>query len=229
MMSTVETLLFGHEELPFLMEIAVRTLLMFIMLLFFLRILGKRGVKQLSVFELVVIIGFGSAAGDPMIYKEIGIINAFMALFIIVLCYKAFTYFVYKFKAVENLVEGRAVYIIKKGQFAIDDFKKETLSADEFFMELRLQGVYHLGQVELAILEVSGELSVYFFADDKVKYGLPVVPHLLEQCVTQRQPGTFYSCLFCGFTQKAPEHAAHQCPKCGTAKWVPSSRRRRQP
>lgn len=42
----------------------------------------------------------------------------------------------------------------------------------EFFMELRLNGVEQLGQVRLAILETNGQISVYFFADEKVKPGL---------------------------------------------------------
>lgn len=225
-MVPIDTLLFGQEEMSFLIEIAIRTVLMFLMLFFFLRILGKRGVKQLSVFELVVIIGFGSAAGDPMIYKETGILNAFIALCFIVICYKVCTFFVYKFKFVENLVEGKPVYIIEKGVFSIDNFKKETLSEDEFFMELRLRGVYHLGQVELAILEVSGEISVYFFSAGKVQHGLPVVPHLLRAPVTYRLADHFYSCLFCGFTQNIPEPATAPCPRCANPGWISSSKRK---
>ena len=66
-------LLLGSEECSFLPETILRTSIMFIVILIGLRLLGKRGVKQLSVFELVVIIGLGSAVGDPMFYKDGGI------------------------------------------------------------------------------------------------------------------------------------------------------------
>lgn len=58
--------LLGDNEWKFLLETAFRTIMMFIIILTGLSILGKRGVRQLSVFELVVIIGLGSAAGNPM-------------------------------------------------------------------------------------------------------------------------------------------------------------------
>lgn len=67
-------LLLGEENWSFLLETAFRTLIMFIVILLGLRMLGKRGVKQLSVFELGVIIGLGSAAGDPMFYKDVGLL-----------------------------------------------------------------------------------------------------------------------------------------------------------
>ena len=141
-------LLFGDTGATFLLSIVLRTFIMFLLILIFLRLLGKRGVKQLSVFELVVILGLGSAAGDPMIYKEIGVFSALIAFSVVTICNKLLTFVVFKFKWIETLVEGKEVYIIKKGKFSIEEFKKESLSKDEFFMELRLRGVFHLGQVE---------------------------------------------------------------------------------
>ena len=63
-----QELLFGDEATSFLFEIAFRTFLMFILVLILLRLTGKRSIKQLSIFEIVMIIALGSAAGDPMIY-----------------------------------------------------------------------------------------------------------------------------------------------------------------
>lgn len=45
----------------------------------------------------------------------------------------------------------------------------------EFFMELRLHGIEHLGQVRLAILETNGQISVYFYPDDRVRPGLSIL------------------------------------------------------
>ncbi|WP_312083434.1 hypothetical protein [Epilithonimonas hominis] len=58
-------ILLGSEDWNFLLETVLRTSIMFVIIILGLRLLGKRGVKQLSIFELVVIIGLGSAAGDP--------------------------------------------------------------------------------------------------------------------------------------------------------------------
>src|SRR5688572_25563851 len=136
-------LLLGSEEWNFLPEVIIRTLVMFTIILVSLSILGKRGVKQLSVFELVVIIGLGSAAGDPMFYKDVGLIPAIIVFIIIISLYSWVTHWVGKSKKIEQLVEGKPICLVKDGRFAIDNFSKEALGQDEFFSELRLKGVSH--------------------------------------------------------------------------------------
>lgn len=67
-------LLLGGDDWNFLPEVILRTFIMFLMIVISLRVLGKRGVKQFSIFELVVIFGLGSAPGDPMFYKDVRIL-----------------------------------------------------------------------------------------------------------------------------------------------------------
>jgi uncharacterized membrane protein YcaP (DUF421 family) len=133
---------------------------MFLVIIFGLRLLGKRGVKQLSVFELVVIIGLGSAAGDPMFYKDVGIMPAIVVFTMIISLYTIITYFIGKSKKFEKLVEGKPICLIQDGVFCIDDFRKESLGEDEFFAELRLKAFHNL--VRLKKLLKSLAKSVFF-------------------------------------------------------------------
>lgn len=220
-------LLLGTEEWSFLLEIVLRTVIMFLTIIIGLRMLGKRGVKQLSLFELVVIIGLGSAAGDPMFYKEVGIISSIVVFVLIILMYTLITYLIAKSKRFETLLEGRSICLIEDGEFSIDNFKKENLGSDEFFAELRLKGISHLGQIEQAIEEVSGEISVFYFEDEKVKYGLSIMPDSLKGAVKYIKEEGYYSCTFCGFTEKKHTGEAGNCPKCKKDKWVPSSNKKR--
>ncbi|HLO37914.1 MAG TPA: hypothetical protein VK173_05475, partial [Lacibacter sp.] len=105
-------ILIGGENWSFLPEVILRTIIMFIIIVVSLRILGKRGVKQLSIFELVVIISLGSAAGDPMLYKDVGILPALLVFIVIVALYSLITYFIGKNKHFEKMVEGKPVYLI---------------------------------------------------------------------------------------------------------------------
>ena len=118
-------ILLGSEDWNFLLETVLRTSIMFIIIIFGLRILGKRGVKQLSVFELVVIIGLGSAAGDPMFYKDVGILPALVVFTMIISLYTVITFFIGKSKNFEKLVEGKPICLIDKGVFCINDFKNK--------------------------------------------------------------------------------------------------------
>lgn len=217
----------GSEEWSFLIETAFRTLIMFSVVLIGLTILGKRGVKQLSVFELVVIIGLGSAAGDPMFYKDVGLLPAFIVFTIVISLYVLVTYFVGKNKKFEHLVEGRPVLLVSEGMFAIENFKKEALGQDEFFAELRLRGVSHLGQVETAIIETNGGFSIYFYPDSQVRYGLPIMPDSLEKQTKKISVAGNYACTFCGHTEKIEPVSKHICSKCRKDLWVKASNKKR--
>lgn len=220
-------LLLGSEEWTFLPETVLRTFIMFIVIMVSLRLLGKRGVKQLSVFELVVIIGLGSAAGDPMFYKDVGILPALIVFTMIIILYSTITYFIGKSHQFEALIEGKPVYLIKQGKFSIENFEKEPLGEDEFFAELRMNGVSQLGQVEEAIIESSGNISIFYFPDKEVKYGLPIMPGTLDKATFKIHQPDIYSCTFCGYTEELKPAASHTCKVCKKNKWVKSSNKRR--
>ncbi|MDR6405479.1 MULTISPECIES: YetF domain-containing protein [Chryseobacterium] len=220
-------LLMGHEEWSFLLEIILRTVIMFLTIIIGLRVLGKRGVKQLSLFELVVIIGLGSAAGDPMFNKDVGIVSSIIVFMVIIFLYTLVTYFIGRSKTFEKLVEGKSICLIENGEFSIENFKKENLGSDEFFAELRLKGISQLGQIEKAIEEISGEISVFYFEDEKVKYGLPIMPDSLEHPLKNIiQPG-YYSCTFCGYTEEKQAGSTVNCIKCKKDEWIPASNKKR--
>jgi len=218
----LEKLLIGEQEWNFIPEIMLRTLVMYLVVLFSLRILGKRGVKQLSIFELVVIISLGSAAGDPMFYKEVGLISSIAVFFVVIIAYKVTSYFVSKSSKFEVLLEGSSTCLIENGKFSIENFRKEGLAQDEFFSELRLKGISHLGQIQLAIIETTGSISVFYYADEDVKYGLPILPALFCEKHTIIKRKDHYSCSFCGYTQLVPVVNEMTCKVCQKKKWVKS-------
>ena len=94
---------------------------MFLAVVIILRFTGKRGVQQLSIFEMVMIITLGSAAGDSMFYKDVGLFHA-VAVFIIILgVYRLIIWLITKFEKVELLLEGEPLYIIKHGKLCCQD------------------------------------------------------------------------------------------------------------
>lgn len=220
-------LLIGDEQWSFLAEIVVRTILMILLIIAALKILDKRGVKQLSIFELVVIISFGSAAGDPMIYKEIGVLTAAIVFFVIIAVYRLITYLIGKSEKFGNLMEGEPLCMIQEGRFALDNFKKGLLGSQELFSELRLKGVSQLGQVRFAIEEISGEISVFYYPDDDVKFGLPIMPAKLAHKYTSISRTGYHSCYHCGYTEIKKPGDPIVCKVCGEQEWVWSSNSKR--
>jgi len=209
------------SELPamFLIEVLVRTSVMYLIILVALRSSGKRGVKQLSVYELVLIIGLGSAAGDPMFYEDVGLLPAILVFLTIILLYRLTTWLSGKNNRVEKLLEGSAVCVIRDGRFSIENFEKEDLAQTEFFSELREKSVEHLGQVRVGLLEPTGEISLFFYEDNDVKPGLPLIPDAYNKKHTELIKKALYACAFCGQTMLI-DSGKIECPACKRDEWV---------
>lgn len=214
-----EQIFLFDKSLVFLIEVAFRTFVMFVVLLLTLKLTGKRGVRELSVFETVIIIALGSAAGDPMFYEEVAILPALTVFLVVIVCYRLLTWLTGKSKRFERFMEGKTECFIKEGKFAVDTFNKESLAQDEFFSELRQQSVSQLGQVEFAYLETSGEMSIFFYDDDSVKYGLPILPHLFSKKTKNIIHSGIYACSHCGNVVEITTAKA-VCEICKKDEWV---------
>ena len=207
-------ILFGNENYAFLAEIAVRSLIMFLIIFAGLRLTSKRTVKQLSVFELLIIIALGSAAGDPMFYKDVGIVNSLMVFVVILLLYWILTKTMEHSEKMESVLEGKPFYIIREGKAAKESLTHKVLAMDEFFSALRSHQIYQLGQVKEGVLEVNGEISLLLYPEGEIKPGLPVWPDYLMKKTRQVPLSGIYACTNCGYTQYIDEGKETLCGYC---------------
>ncbi|MFD1141764.1 DUF421 domain-containing protein [Larkinella insperata] len=213
--------MFLHDfPVGYLGEVALRTVVMFLILLLALKVSGKREVKQLSVFELVLVIGLGSAAGDPMFYDDVPLLTAVVVFVVMMTCYKIFTRLSDKNKTVREALEGQPVYVIQNGCILVQNFNDEDLGLDELFAELRLAGIKQLGQVETAILERNGEVSVFQFEPDQVRIGLPIFPHKLKNPIENLSEAGHYACCKCGQVVEYGQQPVETCQRCDHHEWV---------
>ncbi|UFH53729.1 DUF421 domain-containing protein [Spirosoma sp. KNUC1025] len=209
----------------YLGEVAFRTIFMFVVLLTALTVSGKREVRQLSIYELVLLIGLGSAAGDPMFYHDVPLASAVVVFAVMMGCYKLATFISDRNKTVRDVLEGKPVYVIENGCILTQNFNKEDLGLEELFSDLRVEGIEQLGQVRTAILEPNGQLSVFQFKASEVRRGLPILPNDLKNQFSHiQQPGD-YACCTCGNVQSFNTSGQQPaCPHCPETSWVKAVR-----
>lgn len=94
-----------------------------------------------------------------------------------------------------------------------------NISEDEFFMELRQSGLEHLGQVRLALIELDGQLSLYYFDDRDVRPGLSVLPPEHRPAFTWVPDAGLYACSRCGQTLQITGGESPPCPRCKNTLW----------
>ena len=117
MLLNIQSIILDGVEWDFMLEIISRTLLMFLIILLVLRLSGRRGVRQLTLFEVAIILGMGSAAGDPMFQDDIPILYGFIVLLTILLFYKLVTWLTRKSTWFNVVLEGKPMCIVKDGMF----------------------------------------------------------------------------------------------------------------
>ena len=207
----------------FLLEVAFRTVLMYLVLLTFFKLTGKKEIKQLSVFELIVIVGLGSAAGDPMFYEDVPLLHALVTFIIILLLYFYINYLSNKNHKLSVWLQGEVQSIFQDNQINVKALKKEGLSTEELFAELRIRNIEHLGQIKKIYLEFSGELSVFYFEDNDVRFGLSLFPEDLQNALKHIDAPGKFSCIQCGFTKDFMQPKAQPvCEICNGNNWVES-------
>lgn len=214
-------------DFTFLFEVAFRTFFMFGILLIFLKLSGKRSIAQLSLFEIALIVGLGSAAGDPMFYHDVGLLPILVVFLVIGLLYKALTILTLKSEKAEKLIEGKTEPLLRNDLMITENLDSQALSYDEFFGFLRMMHVEHLGQIRAAYHEINGDISIFFYTDEEVKPGLPILPEALRFSFSTIESEGMHSCTKCGFTGNYKAGVSPKCIICSNDKWVRSSRSKR--
>lgn len=153
-------MLFGDFPALFHLEVLPRSTVVFAYALLLIRYMGKRNLSQLSAFDFVIIIALGSAVGDPMFYDDVPILPALLAVTVVVALNIGVARATRTHPGLEAVMESSPQVVVRKGVVIGDALKAETLSETELFELLRLAGVERLQDVEAAVLETSGHLSV---------------------------------------------------------------------
>lgn len=213
--------------LDFLWEVALRSLYTFVLVFLFLKITGRRGVRQMSLFEVLIILTLGSAAGDVAFYNDVPMLPVLVVFVTLAVLYRLVMWLMAHSEKLEDLLEGKPVVVVSQGELAWEKLHEENMTEFEFFMELRLSGIEHLGQVRLAIMETNGQISVYFFSDEEVKPGLSLLPPPCIARFTTIPEENDYACVRCSaiFHLQAGEHQL--CPRCANPEWSKACRAKR--
>ncbi|MGI4869770.1 MAG: DUF421 domain-containing protein [Janthinobacterium lividum] len=202
----------------YLLEVAFRSVVLFVLTIAALRITGKRGVRQLSLFEFGLLLVLGSAAGDATLYHDTPLLSVLVVFGVVMALYVVFNYLTDKLPRVERLLEGAPELIIVEGEIDLPAFSKASLTAQELFGQLRQYQVEHLGQVRRLYLEATGEVSVYFFEPAHERPGLPIWPEMYHQPLFTLPTAAAYACHACATVRELPAGSVPaQCPRCGQA------------
>lgn len=138
-----------------------RTILLYFVILFVFRLMGKREIGELSVFDLVVNIMIAEMAVMAIDEKDFSLWNSVITIFLLMIIQVAMARMSLRSKKFRDIVDGSPTIIINKGQIDEKAMKKQRYNFDDLLQQLREKDVRNIADVEFAILEPSGKLSVF--------------------------------------------------------------------
>lgn len=213
------SMLIGDEPPTFLLEIIIRTVIIYSYTLTLLRWLGSRAVGQLSTVEFLLVIALGSAVGDAMFYPDVPLLHCLLVVTVVVVANKLIDLGIARSKVVEHLIDGKPEQAVRDGVISGPFLNSPTLGTSELFQQLRQKGVRHLGEVEHAIIEADGVLTV--FKACRERPGLPILPPWEIERPAEVDPNSvdkLLSCMQCGQTSSAGLRTT--CDHCGHDHWT---------
>jgi len=152
--------------LPILLEVVLRSITAFFVLLILARLMGKTQISQLTFFDYVVGITIGSIAAITSTNVNSPIIGGLIALTLWAALALASHALVLKSIPARKLLQGEPTVVIRNGKLMEDSMARSQYNVDELMLQLRQQKVFDLSKVQQAVLETNGKLSVLLKADE---------------------------------------------------------------
>jgi len=142
-----------------ILSVIIRTAIIATLVFVIVKWLGGKGIGQLSPFGLLIVVGLGSAIGDPMIYKEISIPQAMAAVIIAVIFFKVIDYLTLKSRRFRESIEPKPILLVEHGSIVNEGLKRAKMDMAEFEAEMRLSGLEDAREIKYARLESNGKIS----------------------------------------------------------------------
>ena len=141
--------------------VVIRTLILYTLVIVALRLMGKREIGQLQPFELVVIIMISELAAIPSENVGIPLLSGIIPILVLLLTSLTLAWISLKNETARTFICGTPSILIERGKILEDELKRNRYNLTDLLEELRIKNVPNIADVEFAVLETNGQLSVF--------------------------------------------------------------------
>ncbi len=141
--------------------VMIRTLFFYIFILIIFRIMGKREIGQLSILDLVVSILIAEMVAISIENNKDPLIMTVLPIILLVVLQIVAAYIALKHNKFRSILEGKPSLIINKGKINFKEMVNQRYTLDDLLLELRSKSIKNIDDVEYAVLENNGKLSIF--------------------------------------------------------------------
>jgi uncharacterized membrane protein YcaP (DUF421 family) len=162
--------------------LVLRTIFVYFFIMIIMRIMGKREIGKLSIFDLVVSIMIAELAVISLESTKTPMVNSLLPITVLFITQITLSYVSLKSQKIRDLVDGKPSILVEHGEIKEEEMKKQRYNLDDLLLQLRENRIHSLSQVEFAILETTGKLTVIPKAgqEDVTRNDLKLPMHKVE-------------------------------------------------
>ncbi len=141
-------------------EFVLRGVVVYVFLLIFLRLTGKRQTGQFAPFDLVLLLILSNAVQNSMNAGDNSLVGGLISALTLIGCHVALAQLTFRFGRLEKLIDGTPRVLVQDGQVNGALMRKELLSTDDLEAALRAGGCLDVHEVARATIETNGQITV---------------------------------------------------------------------
>ncbi len=141
-------------------NIVLRTSLVYISILVGLRLAGKREIGQMTVFDFIVLLLLANAVQNAMVGPDTSLVGGIVAALVLLVLNSLVAHFRLRWPRLRRLVEGSPTVLILHGEVIVAHLRHEGIDEETLEAALREHGMAKTSEVEMAVLEIDGSISV---------------------------------------------------------------------
>lgn len=210
-------MLLGDLPATFLVEVIIRIVVLFVVLIVAMRVMGRRVAADLTRNELLAVVSLAAACGPSVQDPQRGLLPMVVVAALVVLFHKVITRGSRRSEKVERAFEGAMTTLIVDGRMDLRAAKKMGISRDLLLAQARVHGQPHLGKIERLYLEPDGEFTC--FLAQEARSGLSSIPPWDEDFRREQAVAAEQVCANCG--ARGGVHR-DRCRYCGARNWTPA-------
>jgi uncharacterized membrane protein YcaP (DUF421 family) len=211
--------LLGDVPWSFLLEILLRVLFLYALLVISMRLMGKRMGAQLSRNEMAALVSLAAAIGVPIQAPDRGLVAPLCIAAVIVIGQRLISRATLRSKKFEEFSQDDIAIMVENGCLHLDKLEEAVVPQEGIFAQLRSKSITHLGQVKRLYMEANGTFTL--LPQEPPQPGLSLIPDWDEDFRQEQPiaPDTF-ACNRCGNLNESKQEPSTPCTRCGNTRWV---------
>ena len=159
-----------------LINVLLRTLISYVLLIILMKFMGKREVGQLSLFDVMILLTIVDIMVVGIEKYDSTLWFSFLPMILLALIERFLGFLSIRIPALRRLLDGKEAIIIQNGKLQVKTMLKERYNMDDLLLHLRQKNIRSIEEVEYAILETNGRLSVFTKEENTDDiYPLPII------------------------------------------------------